>query len=373
MKLTFRPATINDAFPVMELYQRSAPLLMEDLLFLEVGRMKRLLSDENAILLLAENDGHVIGCMSLGFDFQQRIAKIYRMLADFNLPEHDEVLCKLLDFALEYLKTRFPELDLIYTTTLSLRPEQQKLTSDRGFKLLGVFPNAASEDKSGLNGLTAYFFHDVLEKKRFSDITLHPALQELYSITQEICGLPALPTTKLVRSDANLSSVIELERIAASNFVAERFNKLRKSYTIDTFYPFQIPNLILCDAKEDVEVFVRFAPENRFASIIGERVRDSVDPVVLYTKVANLLKVSGAAYIEVINDAGDTEGNEVFLQAGFTPCSYFPCLKRHGEKRRDYVVFGRSFEYQFQLKELPPLYAKYYRAYAKIEFQKYGL
>jgi len=35
---------------------------------------------------------------------------------------------------------------------------------------------------------------------------------------------------------------------------------------------------------------------------------------------------------------------ELLIRAAFLPCAYFPCLKRHGDTRRDFVIMGRSFE-----------------------------
>jgi hypothetical protein len=69
-----------------------------------------------------------------------------------------------------------------------------------------------------------------------------------------------------------------------------------------------------------------------------------VDPVSLYKAASEILRLKRAAYIEVINDAADTLGIDSILKSGFAPCAYFPALKKHGSKRRDFIVFGKEFE-----------------------------
>ena len=377
--MVYRRAGPDDVFRIMELYQRAQPHLISDVIYLEYNRLATLLTDENNIWILAEKGEKLIASISLRIDPEQHIGKLYRMLISSQTADTADVLQRTLVFTLRWLKEKLPSLDLVYTTTLSLKPEQQEIARRVGFKTLGIFPNAHGEDRSHLNSLTAFFYPGTLENKRVSNISLHPDLHRLYSITSQECGLGSLNRADLTVQGAppvapfSMVEIAELELITAVGFVKNRFLKLKESRSIDTFYPFQIPNLILCDEHEDVQIFVRLDPEHRFASIIGEHVKRSVDPVRLYSVVREKLKVVGASYTEVINDAGDTEGNGVFLKAGFTPCAYFPCLKRHGTSRRDYVVFGHSSEYVYRphMNTLP-IYLDYYSAYAQIEFGRYG-
>ena len=70
--------------------------------------------------------------------------------------------------------------------------------------------------------------------------------------------------------------------------------------------------------------------------------------------------------IEVINDAADVAGTECIMRAGFVPCGYLPCLKHAGDKRRDYVVFTRSYEYfTYPRLKVNSLYLDYLKAYCK--------
>ncbi len=377
MNIHYRVAEMDDVFRLMELYQKYTPSEGSDPIFLSYSRLEATLKGETALFLVAEEAGVLRGAISTGLDRSQRIAKLYRMLFDAGLPDPHPMLRELLDFAVKELKRRVPDLDLIYSTSLTLSPESIQITEDYGFRLLGIFPNAVSEDRSALNGLTAYFFPGVLEEKRMSGFALHPALHSLFSITREVCGLPELPADPSVHEidrQEMTSAVPELERIDARKFVQNRFLQLKASQSLDTYYPFYMPNVLICSPDEEIEVFARLDAATRFAAVIGERIRKSVDPVALEIAVSNLLRQCGSSYVEVINDAADTLGNEAFLRAGFTPCAYFPCLKLHGEQRRDYVIFGRSFEYVVHpSSKIPVLYRRYFDAYSEIELRRYGI
>ena len=377
MKIRYRVADRSDVFRLMELYQKYTPHGGTDPIFLSYSRLEETLKGETALFLVAEEDGLLRGAISIGLDRAQRIAKLYRMLFDGSLSDPRSLLRTLLDFTVKELKRLVPDLDLIYSTSLTLSPESIQITEDYGFRLLGIFPNAVSEDRSAMNGLTAFFFPGVLEQKRMTGFSLHPTLQALYGVTREVCGLPELPPDPSVHEldrREKQAPMPELERIDARKFVQNRFLQLKASQSLDTYYPFYMPNVLICSPDEEIEVFARLDSVTRFAAVIGERVRKSVDPVALEVAVSNLLRQCGSSYVEVINDAADTLGNEAFLRAGFTPCAYFPCLKLHGDQRRDYVVFGRSFEYVVHPStKLPELYRRYFDAYSEIELRRYGI
>jgi hypothetical protein len=136
-----------------------------------------------------------------------------------------------------------------------------------------------------------------------------------------------------------------LEVIQAPLFVAEQFRALRERRKLSVnFYPFQAPNVLVTSPDQAISVFAAVPPELGFAAIIGEHLKTSINPVVLYRSVSSLLRQTGAAYIEIINDASDALGIEYILRAGFSPCGYFPALKSADDARRDFVVFARSLE-----------------------------
>ncbi|MDD5628218.1 MAG: hypothetical protein PHU21_04075, partial [Elusimicrobia bacterium] len=141
--------------------------------------------------------------------------------------------------------------------------------------------------------------------------------------------------------------------------------KARKHLSVN-FFPFETPNILFTSPDGKVEVFVRLVKQTRFACILAEHLSASVDPVRLYREVAQMLYNSRVIYIEVINDAADVLGTECILQAGFAPCGYMPCLKEAEDKRRDYAVFARSYEYfTYPRLKVNSLYLDYLREYCK--------
>jgi hypothetical protein len=104
----------------------------------------------------------------------------------------------------------------------------------------------------------------------------------------------------------------------------------------------------------------------------GEHLALPVNPVKLYEKTLHILLEQGISYIEIINDAADTFGIECIMQAGFTPCAYLPAFKLQGSTRRDYVIFGKSFEYLCRPDlNAHPAYIDFYREYFRIEGKNY--
>ena len=95
-------------------------------------------------------------------------------------------------------------------------------------------------------------------------------------------------------------------------------------------------------------------------------------PVSLYLEIQNILKKQGVSYIEIINDAEDVKGTDAILRSGFTPSAYFPAFKKQGKARRDFIVFGKSFEYLCRPNfKAHKSYIDFYREYYRIEGKNY--
>src|SRR5690606_11749066 len=121
------------------------------------------------------------------------------------------------------------------------------------------------------------------------------------------CDLSVLEVAKVPHFGAmSFDPLPSLELIYAPNYVARKFALLeeRKSLAVH-FYPFSRPNAMITDAEGKVEIYVKMIPEERQATIIGERLDLSVDPTQLYSQVASMLFEKNIVYIEVINDAAD--------------------------------------------------------------------
>jgi hypothetical protein len=379
--MRFRLASSADVFAILKLFHKSNTSVSPSSTFLDYKKLSQTIERKDSRWILTEVDGAPVSVVALLIEPAQKLCKINKILVDPESPKSQFIIQESLRYCLHYLETE-TDVDVVYTTTLSLTREQQDCTSKEGFKVFGVFPNALGEDNTALNGLTAYFLRNTLKEKRYTKIALHPIVARFYKIAAAQCGLPQLPildysaVAEEFRSfeKANEESTVpQLEIIRAPEFVRSKFADLMaKKSQIVNFYPFYKPNCLITDPKQDIEIFIDIYESKRFAAVIGEHIKKAVHPVALYNEVQKLLRRSNVSYIEVINDAGDSFGNECIIRGGFTPCAYFPAFKSQGNMRRDYVVFGRSFEYLCQPDtNVGKTYMEFFKEYLRVEMHKY--
>ncbi|MDD5656677.1 MAG: hypothetical protein PHF00_05415 [Elusimicrobia bacterium] len=366
LNIRCRRARPDDAFALMRLYQESFPRMKQDALFLDLGRLRAEIEAHGRWWSVADSGEGLRALVALQLDDKNRLGRIRRMYAAAPEDSRRGLLSAALALLLDATGAAGAA-DVVYSTTRTLTLEQQEVTLERGFHVCGVFPNAVYADPKRLNGLSVWLAPEALARRRHSDFSLHPVVEPFFEIARRQCGMEKLGAAAVPALPAEREAPPPLEMIAASRFVAERYRqvKSRKNLSVN-FFPFETPNILFTSPDGKVEVFVRLSQEMRFASILGEHLTASVDPVALYRDVAALLYANRVIYIEVINDAADVQGIECILRAGFVPCGYLPCLKQAGDKRRDYVVFARSYEYfTYPRLKVNSLYLDYLREYCK--------
>jgi len=349
-ELKFRLANGDDAFALMRLHQLAAPRPLHDPLMLDYGRLQSLLTGKSTDSWFVGEDartGELVVGASVMHDTEQRLAKMHRLYVAPSVEDMPAATKGVLSFLLAHLDAQ-GETDVLYTATWKLTLAQLELTREMGFRTAGIFPNVPAADVSRVNSITVYFFRDVLTTRRFTDFTIHPAVRPFFDLVRRECNLPNVADAVIDPAAARAPSTYtlsDLEVINAAKFVAYRFDLLKeRKFLSVSFYPFQEPDVLITVPRQEVEIFVRMIPKLRFAMIIGEKVNVPVDPSLLYRAVGEILNEKGITYIEMLNDAADVSGTQFLLQAGYIPCVYFPCLKTHGNLRRDIVVFGKSFE-----------------------------
>lgn len=364
-----RAATAADAFALMRLYQLSmygAP--KREALFLDHAGLENELSRKDRRWVLAEKNGEVIALAGLSVEEGNRIGKLNCLLSR---PANKADLSAALGLLMKQVSAE-AKLEVIYSTTQALTLEQQALTLEHGFKILGVFPNAMSADSHKLNGLTVWYAPGVLESRRYESFELHSAVVPFYDLARKALGGRLKPLGALAKSAAASSKteappLPALELIEAPGFTAERYRRLKARRNLSVnFYPFQSPNAVFTSADQGVEVFAIISRERRFAGLIGEHLSVRVDPAALYREIVRMLFAQSINYVEIINDASDAAAIQAMLQAGFAPCGYFPALRDSGEFRRDYVVFARSAEFfHYTPLKVDGLYSDYLIAFCK--------
>lgn len=372
--LIYHLAKEADAISLMRLYQISHSQIEQDDLFASHEGLIQALESQDKLWVVAEKGKEVAACLLILLDRAQGLSKIHRLFWDCPLKNSQEMFQSLLDFAMSYIESNFPVIDVLYATTRSLGFREIQNTLDMGYKLLGLFPKATGLDSPFPQTLSAYYFKDTLRAKRYAPQVLHPVVGPFYDILSRELGLPPLKVLEeMPQATASFEPMPPLEIIRAPQFVAERFRRLsRKRVLSMSFYPFQEPNAVLTDPEQRIEVFVRIEPKIGFATVIGEHLSLSVNPVELYKEISRQLYEKHVGYIETINDSGDILGIEMMVQAGYYPCAYFPCLKRQGDIRRDFVVFARAFEdYRCPLERLNQTMQNYLQAYESVRQRRF--
>jgi hypothetical protein len=347
MELEFRRVIADDIWDLMKLYQKTGSTYTMDSLFMDYDLLKNAVSSKKGIWLVALCNRQITCFLSLLIDSDQGLSKISRIVVDPDQSNVRMVLRQTIRYAIELLEAEFEAVDLFYCTTMTIPAQFQEVTIEEGFKVVGIFPNAMGADNSRLNGMTAYYLRDTLHIKRTRDFKLHPDLIPFFKVTQKQLGLPDLEAAQRpeVQSYLELPKT-NLEIVRAADLTNQKYEKLKtRRKQMTGFYPFHSPNIFLTDSKEETQIFVRVFEESRFAAVLAEDLLTPVNPVHLYQTIVQLLRKENLSYFEIINDAADTVGNQLIMQASFVPCCYIPAFKRQNEIRRDYVVFCRSFEY----------------------------
>lgn len=336
-----RPAHSADAAAVCEVFRRSGTRPRFDSAEADAARLAARLDSGALQAWLAETPAGPAAALTALEDSRHRLVKILSVGVDRARCGYQEAVLALLEAAQKGQGPEPPE--VLYTTTRCFSLEEQSVTREAGFHLLGTFPNAPGADRSRVNGLTGWFAPEVLAR-RAGGFALHPALAKLYDAARRETGLAPLPAGAAPEPPPASAEAPALELLVAPRLAAARLRRLKERPSGLQFYPFQEPTVLITDAEQRIEAFARLVPEMGFAVIIGERLDAPVSPVAFYRETTRLLERAGASYIEVLNDAADLYATDCMLRAGFAPCAYFPALQRRGGARRDQVVFSWSRE-----------------------------
>jgi len=345
-------------FAIMKLYQENHRITGKNEIFYDVTLLEQQLNHPSQAWLVMSQLNEIVGFMQVLYDAPQSLAKLATLCTNSN-PESNSFLENtthlLQGFITNQVLFEIQTLEVMYITTTSLTLPQMQSAHPLGFHPVGAFPGCITQDVFKINGIAAYYKSGVLESQRYHRFSLHSAAQPLFEVVKDY--LP-LESTLSLREPLGSDPVAQVHRplrcpdlefINAPHFVKNLFEvtKQNSPSLTSSFYPFHIPNVLICDPKQQVNVFVLFNKEDKFATIIGEKFLNNFDLKDVYLKVTEMLYKLGAQFIELVNDAADREAIESAYFSGFVPCCYFPGLKKVGNSRRDTIVQARSFERPF--------------------------
>ena len=359
-----RLATIQDAFPIMQLYQEVYQGLYSDPTMNRFPALKSYIETPGNFWFVGEVDGTLMASVLVRYDSTNLLAKAYGAVVKDEY-RRGGVMENLLASAMEYVQKNTEGVDVMYATTRTVHEAAQSLTERLGFKKLGIFPNSHKTTDFETHCLVAEFRGEAL-KKRNVDYKLHYRLKGLVDLVAE--EIPSLEKFEYVQPEPPsrvFTPPPSLEMIESSNFVHYRYKQLKQDHKLQfTFFPFHEPNVMILSPDQSVEIFCYHSQADGYSVITGGKVPDDIHYTQLFNSVANLLREKGARYVEALIRTDKPKVIDSILKAKFIPSAFFPAFQLSQGKRHDYVVMSKTFEiFDFQNIKLKGLNQKYLQEY----------
>jgi N-acetylglutamate synthase-like GNAT family acetyltransferase len=373
--LLFSSAETKDTAEIIGLYNSSYEGFYPDPIFTNYHLLKNEILRKNKKLYVVRNETDVVGCISVLYDPENRIARAGSIVV---APEcqGQNLSRKLIEFGIKDIKENTKGLSLLYLTSRTIHRSMQFIANKMGFKQLGIFPNAHKVHNYETHILSALYFEEE-QKVRFVDFEQHPMIKPLFDIVQNECSLPQMAESSgFVTKEFN-SEMPTLEFIHASSFVKANYEEAKSNSEIDLgFFPFHQPTAMITSPNGSIQVYVSINQIDKHCVITGVKIDKEVSFTDLFLKVSNMLRDQGVRYIEMIARANRLNIIDKIIKAKFIPCGYVPGFQLDGAYRYDYAVFSRSFEIlelnDIELTGVSQLYLKeYIKSWSKISLRNF--
>lgn len=342
-------------------------------LITDKDKMRRAIETDSYYWLVAECDGRIIGSLVYALDITDRISKAFGAVVSQEYRKLD-LAYTMMKLVLDDITQTRKLADIVYATTRTASHAPQKLTESLGFIKLGIFPNTHKVSENETHCLTAYFTEEAL-KKRESAPNLIQEIVPFYDLVRKQINLEECSVTdvkSLYQENRRMIPQLPLETITAPAFIKNRFQKLRNGGFFEHSYmPFHEPNLLFISPDQSTEVYLNYNQKDKYSVVMGGVTKEKSATVVLES-IAQRLNEMNMSYIEIILDAYTPQLQREALDARYIPSGYFPCIKKSGGKRRDCIVFSRTFEVlDFRNVKLIPLYKSFLREYLALWREHY--
>lgn len=359
-------ASEEDIFQISHLYFDIYQGTYPDPLMKDFNLIRQFIKSEAGYWFITkDSNNEVIASVLAAYDKENFIAKAFGAVVR---PEFrgQGIMEELLSYGIEFLKSKTPGVDVIYSTTRTVNEAAQTLTEKLGFKKLGIFPNAHRTNEYETHCLAAIIYPSALEKRNDS-YKIHHEISSLYGIVQNEVGLNSLESIVPEKPTKVLIEPGDLEVVKSPKFVSYRYNFLKNEKKLEfEFFPFHQPNLVIMSPDQSIELFCHLSSVDGYCVVVGGKMPGNLDFTQLFLNSNRLLRDAGARYIEVIVRADRPKILESILKAKFIPCGFFPAFQLIGNKRYDFLVFSRSFEiFDFQNVKLKGMNQVYLEEYFK--------
>lgn len=331
-------------------------------------KMRYAIENDSYYWMVAECEGRIIGSLVYSLDGSDRISKAFGAVVSSEFRKLD-LAHTMMELVLEDITRPGGPVDVVYATIRTASYAPQKLTESLGFVKLGIFPNTHKVSENETHCLTAFFTGESL-KKRETEPKLIPEAAPFYELARRQLGLEP-PVIEEVRGryqgNPHAIPLLPMETITAPAFIRNRFKNLKcNGFFEHSYMPFHEPNLLFITPDQSTEVYLSYSQKDKYSAIVGGVTREQ-DSTVVLESVARKINDMNMAYIELILDAYTPALQREAMEARYIPSAYFPCLQRSGNRRRDCVIFSRTFEVlDFRNVKLASLYKDYLGEYLKL-------
>jgi RimJ/RimL family protein N-acetyltransferase len=356
----------EDIFQICQLYFDVYQGKYPDPLMKDFVLIRNFIKSEVGFWFVSKDDeGIVVASVLAAYDEEDKVAKAFGAVVSTECRGRG-IMEELLSFSIEYMRTKTPGVDIVYSTTRTVNEAAQTLTEKLNFKKLGIFPNSHRTNEYETHCLAAIIYPSALEH-RHVDYKLHHEIASLYRIVEEEVGLAPLEIIVPDRPSKILVSPGELEVVSSPKFVTYRYSYLKSEHALEfEFFPFHVPNLVIMSPNQDIELFCHLSAQDGYCAIVGGKMPGNLNFTELFLSANRLLRDTGARYIEVIVRADRPKILSSIIGGKFIPCAFFPAFQKIGDKRYDFVVFSRSFEvFDFQNVKLKGMNQVYLEDYFK--------
>ncbi|MBI3543773.1 MAG: GNAT family N-acetyltransferase, partial [Deltaproteobacteria bacterium] len=151
-----RVATPDDALRIINLYHEIYEGTYPDARMTDFAKLRRVLASDDYVWIVADDGRAIVGSIVYRVDPVNLLAKVFGGAV---LPAYrgHKLTEKLMVYGTDRLKRLHRPVEVVYATTRTVLEAPQKLTSNLGYRKLGIFPNVHKTAEYETHALTALF------------------------------------------------------------------------------------------------------------------------------------------------------------------------------------------------------------------------
>lgn len=350
MKIIIECATLKDIKILLHMYFQTYGADYPLRIGTDKEYMRVAIEDKNNFLWIVAKDedlhSRIVASTIFQIDRYNKLAKVIGVVVSQKY-QGKHISSLLIDYGTKLLLAPPHSLHSIYTTTRTLSLSSQRMFLNNGYMPLGIFPNAHKLKSYETLTLMAKFNEGILDQRQYV-ATISEKIKPILKFSNRIFGKKENePNRKSIHKEYHIKHSskddISFEFIHAPQFVEKRFNSLFKVNSDESFYPFELPNLLIA-SNTGIELYASFTKKDNYCSLIACN-----RPIVEYghhlKRLIFQLRDFGASYIETLVRLDWDLAIEYLLRNQFLPSAIYPALRKGDDgKFYDYLILSRTMQ-----------------------------